>query len=176
MTTKTCPACKIEKDITEYVKDKSRKNGISSYCKLCFNKYQSTKRRNQRFNGCCRNCNKPKLLVSKYCLNHWVKTLIKSYGLTAKQQTLLAKDLIAKLEFNEYSCFYTGLKLIPGFNASLDHRIPRTKGGGNTIDNLEWVHVSVNKIKFNQTEKEFLNKSAFVLVELNSLASKGAIL
>lgn len=35
---KTCPDCKITKNLTEFYACKSRNKGVMCYCKLCFNK------------------------------------------------------------------------------------------------------------------------------------------
>jgi len=39
MELKKCSKCKIEKEITEFSKDKSRKSGLTSHCKQCKNEY-----------------------------------------------------------------------------------------------------------------------------------------
>lgn len=36
---KTCSKCKVEKDVTEFYKDKTRKYGVHSQCKLCCKEY-----------------------------------------------------------------------------------------------------------------------------------------
>ena len=36
---KTCTKCKIEKELSEFCKDKSKKTGLSSHCRKCANKY-----------------------------------------------------------------------------------------------------------------------------------------
>jgi hypothetical protein len=35
MKTKKCSKCKVDKQLSEFGKDSSRKNGISYLCKLC---------------------------------------------------------------------------------------------------------------------------------------------
>ena len=37
---KTCSKCAVEKDISEFNKNKSKKLGVASYCKLCFKVYR----------------------------------------------------------------------------------------------------------------------------------------
>jgi 5-methylcytosine-specific restriction endonuclease McrA len=53
-------------------------------------------------------------------------------------------------------CAYTGLDLIPGGNASLDHKVPKALGGTNDLGNLQWVEFNVNRAKNSLTEEDFL--------------------
>lgn len=53
-------------------------------------------------------------------------------------------------------CKYTGEKLIRGKNVSLDHIVPKSKGGSNNYDNLQFVLTSVNMMKFSLDEDYFL--------------------
>lgn len=55
-------------------------------------------------------------------------------------------------------CPYTGIKLIPGVNASLDHIVPKCNGGSDELSNLQWVHIWINKMKFCSDEDEFVRK------------------
>ena len=41
MNTKICSRCLVEKSCDEYHKDKSRKTGLSSYCKFCAKQYKN---------------------------------------------------------------------------------------------------------------------------------------
>jgi len=61
------------------------------------------------------------------------------------------------LEDQQYRCVYTNEKLIPGKNASLDHIIPKIKGGTNDVDNLQWTTLFVNtRMKYHFTHSEFM--------------------
>ena len=44
MSTKTCPKCGVEKDFSEFGKDKRRKDGLFSWCKSCKKEYREAKR------------------------------------------------------------------------------------------------------------------------------------
>jgi 5-methylcytosine-specific restriction endonuclease McrA len=64
---------------------------------------------------------------------------------------------LEELWFNQKaSCAYTGVHLIPGINASIDHKIPRSRKGLDIITNLHWVDKTVNMKKFTRTHEEFL--------------------
>lgn len=60
-------------------------------------------------------------------------------------------------------CAYTGRVLTPGQDASLDHIVPRSKGGSNHPHNLQWVSAAVNTAKQDLSENEFLNLCAQVV-------------
>lgn len=60
-------------------------------------------------------------------------------------------------------CAYTGELLIPGVNASLDHKIPSTRGGTNDLENLQWVTYQVNRMKTDMLEEEFFRLCRMVL-------------
>ena len=53
-------------------------------------------------------------------------------------------------------CPYSGRKLTLGVDAEIDHREPRSKGGSDFIENLQWVHKVVNQMKYNYSEEDFL--------------------
>lgn len=63
----------------------------------------------------------------------------------------------------------TGILLVPGRNASIDHKVPRAKGGSDDIGNLQWVDLKVNLMKRDMDVPEFLSTCASVL----ALAEKG---
>ena len=47
MDSKICSCCKIDKKIVEFYKDKSKKKGLSSFCKLC----SSTRKKNRYYDN-----------------------------------------------------------------------------------------------------------------------------
>jgi 5-methylcytosine-specific restriction endonuclease McrA len=65
-------------------------------------------------------------------------------------------------------CALTCETLIPGTNASLDHIIPKSKGGTSAIDNLQWVLTSINSGKHDLTQEEFIRLCRLV-AKLNPL-------
>lgn len=58
-------------------------------------------------------------------------------------------------------CPFTKQSLVLGHNASLDHKLPKSRGGSDEKENLQWVYsdgvVNINTMKWNMTDKEFLN-------------------
>lgn len=184
METKVCSKCQEEKKLSNFTKDKTTKDGLNFYCKECkaeiskayisSGKYKKITRKNN-LKGQCTSCKKERLETSKYCLYHFVYTLVKIWKLPKGTTELTVQGLIKKLEISEYCCHYSGLKLTPGFSASIDHRIPQAKGGTHELKNLVWCHSQINRMKNDLSEKEFINRSANILVELNYLDSKGQL-
>jgi 5-methylcytosine-specific restriction endonuclease McrA len=59
------------------------------------------------------------------------------------------------LKRHRFSCFYCGTKLQPA-NRTLDHKIPLSRGGRNTINNVVPACRPCNQRKMRMTTKEFL--------------------
>lgn len=53
-------------------------------------------------------------------------------------------------------CRFTGELLILGSNTSLDHRVPKARGGTSEIGNLQWTTKQVNLCKRDLTDEEFI--------------------
>ena len=52
-------------------------------------------------------------------------------------------------------CVYTGDVLVPGVNTALDHIMPRSRGGDESEENLQFIRSDVNRMKHNMTDAEF---------------------
>jgi len=53
-------------------------------------------------------------------------------------------------------CDLSGEKLTLGVDSSVDHIVPRTKGGSANIENLRWVHKNVNQMKHDLIDEELM--------------------
>lgn len=71
------------------------------------------------------------------------------------ESTATAKELKKKAETQSYRCALSGRKIDPN-NAQLDHIIPLSSGGDNSIDNLQWLESQVNKAKGTMSQEEFI--------------------
>jgi len=62
-----------------------------------------------------------------------------------------------KLEDQSYRCAYSGIQLVLGSNATLDHILPVSSHPElrNDLDNIEWVDKHVNEMKWSMTPDEF---------------------
>lgn len=104
-----------------------------------------------RATGGCAVCRKPKhtATLCRLCA-------CKQIARRARLPSFMATALLQKLDDAKRACPYTGLSIEIGTGASLDHIVPRSKGGTNDLVNLEWVHVKVNMAKSNMSREEFI--------------------
>lgn len=54
-------------------------------------------------------------------------------------------------------CPYSGKQLTLAIDADLDHIVPKSMGGKDQLQNLQWVWSKVNQMKWNLVEQEFLD-------------------
>jgi hypothetical protein len=86
------------------------------------------------------------------CMRHWLLGLAHLHKMGA-----CGADILRELwEAQSGRCALTGAALVPGFNASLDHIVPTSRGGESVKDNLQWVTKGVNFEKRNRTNEEFV--------------------
>jgi hypothetical protein len=90
--------------------------------------------------------------VGRVCLKHWARIMAHRHLLNAK----LGTGLLVRMELQTWRCAYSGEELVPGVNASLDHRIPVSQGGARTLDNVQWVSLQINRMKADLSEDEFI--------------------
>lgn len=74
---------------------------------------------------------------------------------SAKPETVKAKELMSMIEAQEFKCAYSGRTLTPE-TASVDHKIPVSRGGGHGIENIAIVDLQVNRAKSSMTVEEFV--------------------
>lgn len=84
---------------------------------------------------------------------------LKQMAANTMKKISLWQTLRDKLIQQNYQCAYTGRKLILGKNASVDHILPQQRFPEliSTPDNFQWVDLTVNQVKRNLTNTEFLN-------------------
>jgi 5-methylcytosine-specific restriction endonuclease McrA len=100
--------------------------------------------------------------VGIFCFDHWLKNVGVSHGLGNKKGIALLKSL---WEEQKGICAVTGEKLAPGSTASLDHIIPKSRGGASEKGNLRWVTLRVNQIKWDMTHEEFVEMCRTIVRE-----------
>ena len=70
--------------------------------------------------------------------------------------SITRRKLLALLEDPDYMCALIRRLLTPE-TASLDHIQPLSKGGSNSIDNLQVLEWTVNRAKGTMTNEEFIS-------------------
>jgi len=142
----------------ECISCKNKTNGKSK-CETCLSK-QRKQREKREFSrlgkGLCVLCgNRNHTENSKTCGDCFCRRVSKFHFKTYAKTS----ELLELLENQNHTCPYTGKKLILGENCTLDHIVPKSRGGINEVDNLQWVFcsefVNVNTLKWNMTDQEF---------------------
>lgn len=130
------------------------KNSIkinSTYCENCLLKFREIRKKRSEDKVCLK-CGDERINDSKFCEICYLKEVSYRHFSTSSNYDKL------KHLFNEQNgrCVYSGVQLTLGLNAELDHKIPSSKGGSSDLDNLQWTHKIVNRMKLNFLEDEFL--------------------
>lgn len=165
-----CFKCEKVKSITEYgksnrgvckscrtlgLKNKWAIRKMKNYKSIIKEREQNRIRRSKRKSaGLCTNCNNKKLADSLSCLSCWFGDLSKRYLGTGKRKC----ELIEIYTKQKFLCVYTGEKLIPGKNMSLDHILPLSRYPhlGGKVENLQFTTHNANRIKSDMTDDEFI--------------------
>jgi len=126
-------------------------------CAPCCEITYAYTRRKREAGECFRCSTGGKAIAAGLCLRCWYKKIaadcLKARG-TKMDRTA---DMLQELwDEQNGKCAISGVELIPGDNASLDHIVPRSKGGTDERSNLRWADWYVNQAKSNMTHEEFV--------------------
>ena len=72
-----------------------------------------------------------------------------------KRKKANSKQLLELIESQQYRCALSGIELTPD-SAALDHIEPLSNGGTDEVENLQWLHEEVNRMKGTKNNKQFL--------------------
>jgi hypothetical protein len=110
-------------------------------------------RRDRRMNlGFCLCCGDEPSIGGKLCRTCVLRNAARVHFGTTKRW----KDLDELFTRQNGTCPYTGKNLTIGIDASVDHIIPKSRGGSLGTENMQWVFAPVNFMKHNLLEEEFL--------------------
>jgi len=180
MTSKTCSKCKEKKSGDEFYKNKSRKDGLNSYCKICFKTYSKENQLKIKHNKkLYYQKNKKLLLESSKRYHHLNKKKISTTNkarrrthdgivkelLRGAQRRAKKLDLEFELDYRTISAFVKNYPRCPVRNIkfvvgdgvihpdsrTIDRIDPRK---GYTKDNVFLVSNLANKVKNNGTLNE----------------------
>lgn len=156
---KKCSRCKEEKELTEFPKTKTNRDGLSYLC-FCCNRIVTKEYRQKHAaryyeNQKLKRQEEPAFISQ---LLHGAKTRAAKKGLDYSLNSEILKKL---LDDSQYKCAVTGLEMnlksdgrkkANPFKCSLD-RIDSSKGY--TEDNVRLVCWAVNQMKADRTDEEF---------------------
>lgn len=165
-----CPDCRIkinqkwkDKDLTKLCfrcaapRDTNHKS--CSICREEMRKDSGKRRSASHAKGFCVQCRtEEKGNNGKYCVTCALKTSARRW-LEDSSRWMELKDLFKK---QDGKCAYTDIPIFIGENASLDHKNPRSKGGANSIENLQWVDWDINRMKTDIPHDKFLAICHFI--------------
>ena len=176
MENKVCYKCRKKLPLTNenFARNRKSKDGFDGRCKSCVNSFskkyreekgdkyrvdnidKNKKREAERLSrGCCRHCDNKRITNSNtLCKKHWFQYVSKAHLGTMRR----GKEVEELLRKQEYKCAYTGLTLTPALDASVDHIIALSTDAEqyNKIENLQWIHLDINRMKNNHSEEVFL--------------------
>jgi len=116
----------------------------------------------------CRQCKSARIGNSKLCETHWVMDIARKSGLLGKE-----KELIEKLNNQNWKCFFTGKELVAGINASIDHLSPRSTNPEveSDLDNIVWADKRINSMKGNFNYVDFIDicKTIYIKSTINAI-------
>lgn len=171
---KCCPHCQCEKPISEFHKNKNRADGLNGWCKNCMSETLKTRYKVKRDHilqvtklyrlnnpekrkEICRNYkthNKEKERIAerrryhsnpeKYKLKDLIKRHRKRAGFRESFSIEEWKSLCRKFDFRCAACRKID-------KLTVDHIVPLSKGGSNTIDNIQPLCLVCNSKKSNRT-------------------------
>ena len=146
---KKCTWCSKKIDNTYTKCSKCRANSV---------KHVTTLKKKRIALGLCVSCGCDfKLSNIQNCFICWIRRC----GYSSSTRTTLwnkknAEQLITIWNKQNGCCAYTGERLVPGINASLDHIIPTSKSGADSVDNVQFVTKTVNRMKTNLGPIDFI--------------------
>lgn len=167
--TSICPVCS-----STFPKTHHRRKYCSTPCSRTahytgYKKEQMTKQlenaRARVLRGYCWRCkSRQHPAFGQYCEYHWYQSTAsrhlgtKGHRKSAHSPRFVGESIKTLLVSQGSECPYTGIRLLPGKNCQLDHVLPKVRYPhlANSLENLEWVHGLINRMKTHLTKDEFI--------------------
>lgn len=166
---KICSKCREGKPHSAFYTEKRSKDKLSWACKECIRKFvknrayyktESGRKRAAEYQKNNRaNCRKNS---KRWYLRHFFKRRANILQRNSRKKTpsipflgATANELWSLWKRQRGRCALSGRKLTRN-NCELGHRIARAKGGSDKIENLYWLHRSVNQAQYDLSTYEFV--------------------
>lgn len=139
-------------------------DGAATLCRHCVDlqlAYDKRREQSHIASGLCIRCSKQRVGTSRYCELDLLKQFAHRH-LKSKKLVSLLKD---KLSSQNYKCFYSGIDLKIGENASIDHIKPQSRHIElkHNINNLVWCDLRINEMKRALSVNEFVSMCKLVV-------------
>jgi len=160
---KLCARC-LEKDRSREAEQRRERSaaGLCGRCgaapepgkKVCGSCLAWTRERVERraAAGLCPHCGKAPREATGFCRPCWFKRAAGKYLGSARH----AEALAALWDAQGGRCALSGVELVPGVNASVDHVVHQSRNGKAEISNLRWLDLSTNRARNALTDAEFV--------------------
>lgn len=110
----------------------------------------------RRAAGFCMRCTGNLATAGIMCERCWFRKMAgDNLGMRGERNRPGAEQLKHLFDLQGGLCALTGDVLRPGSNASLDHIVPRSRGGSDELTNLRWTTFHANVAKRDLTDEEF---------------------
>jgi 5-methylcytosine-specific restriction endonuclease McrA len=160
---KTCISCNLNKQPSEFVRDRRRSDGLYPRCVTCSRVYYHRNREAiLAKNKAYRDKNRIRVRLWNKAYSHKRFFFTRAQNLKVREypkdvSTVFAspKELALLWKAQKGICPFTGRRLNRQ-NSQLDHIVPLVKGGTSEKSNLRWVHRDVNYAKRDLLDAEFL--------------------
>lgn len=177
---KKCSCCNSvlpeREEFFRYKKNANFKNNLYPQCRTCEDKKAKQyridnqeinaikakeHRKKLRENGICVQCGqrKAEFKNSSMCRMDYIKNICNA----TLRDSSRWEEIDNLLKEQNYKCALSGVDIDWGKRASIDHIIPRKKGGTHDIENLQMVHYNVNFMKMDMLMGDFLDMCAKIL-------------
>ena len=147
---KKCCCCSLLMPLSNFYKHPTGQDGRKTCCRECYRNKTKTRYAINKSKGYCVCCTSI-AQFGIFCEKHLFMDISKN-RLGTKKRWIEIKQLLLD---QKYLCAYSEIHLILGNNASLEHKIPLSKGGTNELSNICWIDLRINIAKGAMTYSEF---------------------
>lgn len=137
---------------------------MTHYEKFGRKSYLKNRQKNINRSSLWSNDNPDKIKIRREIEKRKIFKLLARYANKRHNEDIItARDLFSIAKKQKLLCALTGDRLTKD-NISVDHIVPKSKGGKNIISNIRLVTYDVNMSKHNHTDDEFLTLCKKVLL------------